>query len=62
MSKGCGGGLPEVLEIDRVSGVNILTSNSLYHQDVDVGKVEEGLGSLINNDQDVRPRQVEVKA
>jgi hypothetical protein len=62
MSKGCGGGLPEVLEIDRVSGVKILTSNPLYHQDVYVGKVEEGLGSLINNNQDVRPRQVEVKA
>lgn len=64
MSKGCGGGLPEVLEIDRY-GVRILTSNPLYNQmnkeNVDVGKVEEGFGLLLNN-QDGRPRQVEVKA
>ncbi|CAK8540529.1 unnamed protein product [Lathyrus sativus] len=64
MSKGCGGGLPEVLEIDRIAGVRILTSNTLYQgiqENVDVVMEEEGFGTLVNNQHD-RPRQVEVKA
>ncbi|KAL5096108.1 hypothetical protein RYX36_000435 [Vicia faba] len=64
MSKGCGGGLPEVLEIDRIAGVRILTSNTLYQgiqENVDVMMEEEGLGMLVNKQHD-RPRQVEVKA
>ncbi|KAI5382259.1 shewanella-like protein phosphatase 2 [Lathyrus oleraceus] len=64
MSKGCGDGLPEVLEIDRIAGVRILTSNALYQgiqENVDVRMEEEGFGMLVNNQHD-RPRQVEVKA
>lgn len=63
MSKGCGGGLPEVLEIDGTSGPRILTSNPLYRNkkgSIDVGKEEEGLGLLLK--EQGRPRQVEVKA
>lgn len=64
MSKGCGDGLPEVLEIDRIAGVRILTSNALYQgvqENADVRMEEEGFGMLVNNQHD-RPRQVEVKA
>lgn len=60
MSKGCGGGLPEVLEIKGNSGLRILTSNPLYQNKgnaLDVGK-EEGLGLLLEHG----PKQVEVKA
>ncbi|KAK7273510.1 hypothetical protein RIF29_14562 [Crotalaria pallida] len=60
MSKGCGGGLPEVLEINGNSGLRILTSNPLYQKtgNADVGK-KEGLGLLLPEH---RPKQVEVKA
>ncbi|KAJ1428618.1 Metallo-dependent phosphatase-like [Sesbania bispinosa] len=64
MSKGCGGGLPELLEINGTFGLRILTSNPLYQNKgnasgFDVGK-EKGLGFLLT-EQD-RPKQVEVKA
>ena len=57
LSKGCGDGLPEVLEISGSSGLRILTGNPLYQNkgNVDVGK-EQGLGEHGG------PRQVEVKA
>ncbi|KAE9605111.1 hypothetical protein Lal_00036620 [Lupinus albus] len=60
MSKGCGDGLPEVLEISENSGLRILTSNPLYQNkgNADVGK-EEGYGLLLPEH---RPKQVEVKA
>ncbi|KAJ1408281.1 Metallo-dependent phosphatase-like [Sesbania bispinosa] len=63
MSKGCGGGLPEVLEINGTSGLRMLSSNSLNQNkgnafDFDVGK-EEGLGFLLT-EQD-RPKQLEVR-
>ncbi|XP_057721497.1 shewanella-like protein phosphatase 2 [Arachis stenosperma] len=44
MSRGCGGGLPEVLEISKNSGLRILTSNPLYQNmgnaGLNVGKEE----------------------
>ncbi|KAL2576243.1 hypothetical protein AAZV13_16G064500 [Glycine max] len=59
LSKGCGDGLPEVLEISGNSGLRILTANPLYQNkgnvDDDVGK-EQWLGEHGG------PRQVEVKA
>ncbi|OIV97200.1 hypothetical protein TanjilG_28951 [Lupinus angustifolius] len=60
MSKGCGDGLPEVLEISGNSGLRILTSNPLYQNkgNADVGK-EEGFGLLLPEH---GPKQVEVKA
>ncbi|CAH9132126.1 unnamed protein product [Cuscuta epithymum] len=36
MSKGCGNGLPEVLEIDRQSRIRVLTSNPMYQDRKDV--------------------------
>ncbi|XP_058747632.1 shewanella-like protein phosphatase 2 [Vicia villosa] len=65
MSDGCGGGLPEVLEINETFGVRILTSNPLYQNKesafgIDVGKKEEGLGLLLT--EQGGPRQVKVKA
>lgn len=64
MSDGCGGGLPEVLEINETFGVRILTSNPLYQNKesasgFDVGK-QEGLGLLLT--EHGRPMQVKVKA
>ena len=64
MSRGCGGGLPEVLEISGDSGLRILTSNPLYQNKgngsgLNVGK-EEGPGLLIPEHGGLR--QVEVKA
>lgn len=66
MSKGCGGGLPEVLEIDRIAGLRILTSDMLYKAvRIDVGDVmmeEKGFGMLLDNNQHDGPKQIEVKA
>ncbi|KAK7395691.1 hypothetical protein VNO78_16257 [Psophocarpus tetragonolobus] len=59
LSKGCGDGLPEVLEITANSGLRILTANPLYQNQVDVGK-DEGLGLLLGEHGGTRP--VEVKA
>ncbi|XP_061343996.1 shewanella-like protein phosphatase 2 [Gastrolobium bilobum] len=64
MSKGCGDGLPEVLEINGTSGLRILTSNPLYQSkgnasSLDVGK-DEGFGLLLP--EHGGPKQVEVKA
>ncbi|CAJ1783492.1 unnamed protein product [Sphenostylis stenocarpa] len=64
LSKGCGDGLPEVLEISGKSGLKILTANPLYQNKgnaatVDVGK-EQGLGLLLG--EHGGPRQVEVQA
>lgn len=59
MSKGCSDGLPEVLEIRKDSGVRIVTSNPLYKEKVDGGKM--GLGLLVPAAEHV-PKQVEVKA
>ncbi|XP_057437337.1 shewanella-like protein phosphatase 2 [Lotus japonicus] len=56
MSKGCGGGLPEVLEINGNSGLRILTSNPLYQN----AKKEKEIGLLVP-EIDI-PKQVEVKA
>lgn len=60
MSKGCGNGLPEVLEMNGNSSLRILTSNPLYQKKYK-SSVEaerrEGLGYLEHG-----PRQVEVKA
>ncbi|KAK7293419.1 hypothetical protein RJT34_16284 [Clitoria ternatea] len=54
MSKGCGDGLPEVLEINGTSGLRILTSKTF-----NVVK-EQGLGMLLA--EHGGPRQVEVQA
>ncbi|KAG2319769.1 hypothetical protein Bca4012_054005 [Brassica carinata] len=59
MSKGCSDGLHEVLEIRKDSGVRIVTSNPLYKEKVDGGKM--GLGLLVPAAEHV-PKQVEVKA
>ncbi|KAL9322312.1 hypothetical protein ACSQ67_010365 [Phaseolus vulgaris] len=64
LSKGCGDGLPEVLEISRNFGLRILTEDPLYQNKgnatmVDVGK-EQGLGLLLG--QQGGPKQVEVQA
>ncbi|RDX85168.1 Shewanella-like protein phosphatase 2, partial [Mucuna pruriens] len=61
LSKGCGDGLAEVLEINGNSGLRILTVNPLYQNKgkaaaLDVGK-EQGLGLLIG--EHGGPRQVE---
>ncbi|XP_058739201.1 shewanella-like protein phosphatase 2 [Vicia villosa] len=65
MSKGCGGGLPEVLEIDRNAGMRILTSDMLYKAvRIDVGDVmmeEKGFRMLLDNQHD-GPKQIEGKA
>ncbi|KAK7339554.1 hypothetical protein VNO77_20228 [Canavalia gladiata] len=64
MSRGCGGGLPEVLEIDGTSGMRILTSNPLYQNKSNASRLdiekEQGLGLLLP--EHGGPRQVEVKA
>lgn len=60
MSKGCGNGLPEVLEINGNSSLRILTSNPLYqkkYKSSAEAERREGLGYLEHG-----PRQVEVKA
>lgn len=64
LSKGCGDGMPEVLEISGNSGLRILTANPLYQNDqnvgaLDVGK-EQGLGLLLG--EQGGPRPVEVNA
>jgi len=61
LSKGCGDGLPEVLEISGTSGLRILTANPLYQNKatVNVGK-EQGLGLLLG--EQGGPKQVEVQA
>ncbi|TKY63224.1 hydrolase protein [Spatholobus suberectus] len=62
LSKGCGDGLPEVLEINRNSGLRILTANPLDQSKgnaLDVGK-EPGLGLLLGEHSG--PRQVDVQA
>ncbi|KAL4297827.1 hypothetical protein GQ457_12G002880 [Hibiscus cannabinus] len=62
MSKGCGNGLPEVLEINKDSGLRVLTSNPVYmnkNQSFADGRTKEGLGLLIPKQ---GPKQVEVKA
>lgn len=58
LSKGCGDGLPEVLEISGNSGLRILTANPLYQNQgaLDVGKEHVLLG------EHGAPRQVEVQA
>ncbi|KAM5567638.1 shewanella-like protein phosphatase 2 [Rosa sericea] len=60
MSKGCGDGLPEVLEINGNSSLRILTSNPLYQKKykppAEAGS-REGVGFLEQG-----PRQVQVKA
>ncbi|XP_061989455.1 shewanella-like protein phosphatase 2 [Rosa rugosa] len=60
MSKGCGDGLPEVLEINGNSGLRILTSNPLYqnkYKSPAQAGSREGVGFLEQG-----PRQVQVKA
>ncbi|KAJ6884852.1 hypothetical protein NC652_031758 [Populus alba x Populus x berolinensis] len=50
MSKGCGDGLPEVLEINQNSDLRVLTSNPLYqskHKSYLDADTKEGLGLLI---------------
>ncbi|KAG9147261.1 hypothetical protein Leryth_018002 [Lithospermum erythrorhizon] len=62
MSKGCGNGLPEVLEIMGNSEVRILTSNPLYkrgNESALIAEKKDGLGVLIP---EMGPNQVEVKA
>uniref|UniRef100_A0A6N2M2P6 Calcineurin-like phosphoesterase domain-containing protein n=1 Tax=Salix viminalis TaxID=40686 RepID=A0A6N2M2P6_SALVM len=62
LSKGCGDGLPEVLEINQNSGLRVLTSNPLYqHKNKSYLNPDskEGLGLLIPKS---GSRQVEVKA
>ncbi|KAK3015586.1 hypothetical protein RJ639_007395 [Escallonia herrerae] len=62
MSKGCGNGLPEVLEIVGDSELRVLTSNSFYRKkyesSLEVDR-KEGLAWLIPES---GPKQVEVKA
>ncbi|OMO50346.1 hypothetical protein COLO4_38112 [Corchorus olitorius] len=62
MSKGCINGLPEVLEINRNSGLRVLTSNPLYQNQTksyaDGGR-KDSLGLLMPEH---GPKQVEVKA
>ncbi|KAF8393782.1 hypothetical protein HHK36_019980 [Tetracentron sinense] len=62
MSKGCGDGLPEVLEINGNSELRVLTSNPLY-QNTSKSSLkadqEEGLGFLLP---ERGSKQVEVKA
>ncbi|KAK3016559.1 hypothetical protein RJ639_005820 [Escallonia herrerae] len=62
MSRGCGDGLPEVLEIVGNSELRVLTSNSLYRKEyessLEVDR-KEGLAWLISES---GPKQVEVKA
>jgi hypothetical protein len=62
MSKGCGNGLPEVLEINGNSELRILTSNPLYENKYKASlhsERKEGLGLLVP---ERGPTQVEVKA
>jgi hypothetical protein len=62
MSKGCGDGLPEVLEINQNSDLRVLTSNPLYqskHKSYLDADTKEGLGLLITES---GSKQVEVKA
>ncbi|KAB5530051.1 hypothetical protein DKX38_020132 [Salix brachista] len=62
LSKGCGDGLPEVLEINQNSGLRVLTSNPLYQRKNKSylnPDSKEGLGLLIPKS---GSRQVEVKA
>ncbi|GMY32734.1 shewanella-like protein phosphatase 2 [Fagus crenata] len=62
MSKGCGNGLPEVLEISENSGLRILTSNPLYQDKYKASshsERKEGFGLLFPEQ---GPKQVEVKA
>lgn len=62
MSRGCGNGLPEVLEITENSEVRILTSNPLLRRRYNAGVVgdkKDGLG-LFNPE--ASPKQVQVKA
>ena len=62
MSKGCGNGLPEVLEISENSGLRILTSNPQYQNKYKAyldSERKEGLGLLIPEQ---GPKQVEVRA
>ncbi|KAL1154473.1 hypothetical protein V6Z11_A09G243500 [Gossypium hirsutum] len=47
MSTGCINGLPEVLEIDRNSGLRVLTSNPMYQKKNQYAQTKEGLGLLI---------------
>ncbi|XP_031476609.1 shewanella-like protein phosphatase 2 [Nymphaea colorata] len=58
MSKGCGNGMPEVLEITRNKGVRILTSNPLYNQAM-AADDKVGLGLLVP---DGPRKEVEVNA
>ena len=59
MSKGCGDGFPEVLEISENSGLKVLTSNLLYRDKYLHRERKGGLGLLIPEQ---GPKQVEVKA
>lgn len=62
LSKGCGNGLPEVLEIIGNSDVRVLTSNPLYlkrYQFSVEANQKEGIGMLIPEH---GPRPVEVQA
>lgn len=65
MSRGCGDGLPEVLEIvGNSDGLRVLTSNPVYKRDRFDAKSKEagdkvGLGMLFS---DHGPKQVEVNA
>ncbi|KAK4750339.1 hypothetical protein SAY87_027788 [Trapa incisa] len=62
MSRGCTNGLPEVLEINKNSTIQILTSNPLYLSKekpyLDANRMD-GLGVLVPEQ---GPKQVEVKA
>ncbi|KAK9288636.1 hypothetical protein L1049_017096 [Liquidambar formosana] len=62
MSKGCGDGLPEVLEINGNSELRVLTSNPLFQNGYKAPRQatqKEGLGLLLPQH---GPKQVEVKA
>lgn len=64
MSKGCINGLPEVLEINKDSGLRVLSSNPLhqysYASRVIRSRGREGLGLLLEEDR--RRKQPEVRA
>lgn len=62
MSRGCGNGLPEVLEIAKNSEVRILTANPAYRDSYGTRELKsakkDGLGVLLED----RPKQIQVRA
>ncbi|KAK9665019.1 hypothetical protein RND81_14G084700 [Saponaria officinalis] len=60
MSKGCGNGLPEVLEIEKGDGLRILSSNPLYDGNTGIrSRGTKGLGLVLEED---GPKKVHVRA